>query len=442
MTEHQRHKGHTSLVCSQYDIIIVGGGMVGLTSALMFAQRLTPVSKKAVKIAVIEARDYSLKKNDQSKSTRTSDFNLDSRSSAIAPSSVQIFETLALWEILQKHVSPILEVQVSDRGHFGRIDLAHDLNIQKTLGEALGYVIENGWLSKVLADCVNANPLIDFLVPANVKEVQMTANGASLEVCLNNNDQECTLDTELLILADGAHSSLACSLGIESHTYNYQQRALIANVSFEQAHQGVAYERFTSQGPLALLPLGESPESKTASIVWTHPLTSIDEYLHIDETQFLNKLQTAFGYRLGKFIKVGKRDSYPLNLVQAKEQVRRSLVLLGNAAHALHPVAGQGFNLALRDSFVLSHYLVQARKQGSSLGDLNNLHAYLNTRKADQVVTIGVSDNFNRIFSNQKQHLQIGRNLALLGMNFFPPIKQAFFDQMMGRSSRAFKLNI
>ena len=441
-----------------YDIVIAGGGLVGMASALLFADRIydapnTDQFEEKPKIAVLESR--AIKAHQSSTSSVKTSVNsakglaliapysshFDSRSTAISPSTRDIFKSLNLWASLEQHITVISEVHVSDKGHFGRVDFTRDDNA----GEDLGYVIENSWLANNLADRVASHPNIDLIGSATVENIVHKKIGAELIATIQDSGKNgetkgvksLHISAGLLVLADGAESNLAEKLGIHSKVHDYRQHALIANVRFAQAHKGIAFERFTENGPLALLPLGESDTSTKAALVWTHPQEKISASLKSNDDEFLNALQCAFGQRLGEFLQVGERVSYPLRLTQADEQVRRSLVLLGNAAHSLHPVAGQGFNLALRDALVLADQLRHMHRQGLSFGDLKGLQNYLCIREQDQAITVGASDMFNRIFTKTKPHWQLGRNLALFGLGALPILKNGFFEQMMGQSSRA-----
>jgi 2-octaprenyl-6-methoxyphenol hydroxylase/2-octaprenylphenol hydroxylase len=233
---------------------------------------------------------------------------------------------------------------------------------------------------------------------------------------------------------------LRTQLGIDVEVKHYAQHAVIANVETSEAHNGRAFERFTSEGPVALLPLGGDSNSKKSALVFTRPQNNVEETLTCDDEEFLALLQSTFGYRLGKFTRVGKRFSYPLSLSVAREQIRSSVVLMGNAAHFLHPVAGQGFNLALRDVAqlvaALSPVYLQ-RKQGNTAvryGDLHTLLAYYDAQKKDQGLTGLISDTFNYLFSNEHFLKQAGRNVGLLALELNDGLKREVFHRMMGES--------
>ncbi len=215
----------------------------------------------------------------------------------------------------------------------------------------------------------------------------------------------------------------------------------IANVSFTEAHQNVAYERFTPNGPLAILPLSDFEEAHRAALVWTQKTEDYTEILALEDDAFLARLQQEFGQRLGSFIKVGERSAYPLSLWQAEEQIRHNLVLLGNVAHALHPVAGQGFNLAFRDAMRLAENIAESLRLNVNPGDYSRLQAYLKSVESDQASTISFSHYLTRFFSNKQQALVWFRKLGLLSIDLLPPLKQSLSKQAMGVTGRAIKVS-
>ena len=287
---------------------------------------------------------------------------------------------MGVWPVLQEYLTSIKRVHVSDRGHFGgsMID-GHDHGV-----DAVGYVVENAWLGSVLLRQLRQSNVLCF-APANVTQIKPTVQGARLTVKSGNDTQQLCAD--LAVIADGVDSPLRDQLGIAVESTDYQQAAIIANVSFSKPHAGVAYERFTDEGPLAMLPLSDDNGLHRSALVWTHPIEKAENIMMLSDDEFMKLLQTRFGYRLGYIERVGKRECYPLQLVVAKEQVRSNIAVMGNAAHFLHPVAGQGFNLALRDCMALVETLVHAKIQGKSLGDLSVLNQYQNRQRQDQALT-------------------------------------------------------
>lgn len=402
------------------DIAIVGGGMVGISLALLLARE-----NPQWRIALVESFPLSA----SAASAYHSSF--DARSTALSAGSREIFLRCGLWPLLQQHLTSIRQVHVSDKGHFGGsiIDAdAHGL-------DAVGYVVENAWLGRVLAARLKDFPRIHCHAPASVSTVRATAHGYRLSIEEHQQRQEQQsqiLDCQLLVLADGADSQLRKQLGIGLSLRDYRQSAIIANVNCDRPHGGVAYERFTADGPVALLPLGESDDSCNMALVWTRPAGVEEELRDCEDPEFLQHLQAQFGFRQGVFNKVGKRHLYPLQLSVAQEQIRRHLVLMGNAAHFLHPVAGQGFNLALRDCLALAETLGAGTKSGLALGDMGLLESYLQHQAPDQWASIQLSDNIVRWFSSRDLGKSMLRNLGLLALDTLPAAKRLLGKQTMG----------
>ncbi|MCY1289965.1 2-octaprenyl-6-methoxyphenol hydroxylase [compost metagenome] len=387
-------------------VAIIGGGLVGASLALALQEG---ARARGWKIVLIEpfAPGNSFQPS------------YDARSSALSFGSRQIYERLGLWQGIAQRAEPILQIHVSDRGRFGAARLA-------ALEEgvpALGYVVENAWLGQCLWQALDED-VVSWHCPAEV--VGMQAQEGGYRLTLNDETQ---LDCDLAVLADGGRSGLREQLGIGVRRTAYRQTALIANVSPLEAHRGQAFERFTDDGPMALLPL---PENRCA-LIWSRPGNDAERLAHLDERSFLDELQAVFGYRLGAFQQVGARHLYPLELVEAEEQVRSNLVVLGNAAHSLHPIAGQGYNLSLRDAQALAEALLASDK---TPGDFATLQGYLQRQRLDQNLTVGFSDQVTRLFSNAEPLLATGRNLGLLGLDLLPPAKRWFARQAMGLGTR------
>jgi 2-octaprenyl-6-methoxyphenol hydroxylase len=392
---------------------IVGGGMVGACLALA----LQPFARQVGwRIRLIESHPPG----------GTVQTSYDARATALSHGSRLLLERLGVWDDLAQQVEPIRRIHVSDRGHPG----VTRLDAQQEGVPALGYVVENARLGQVLLGALDKK-VVEWLAPARVFKVQARAGGYSLDVEQLGVEQKGAvrqLETDLLVLADGGRSGLLDQLGVYREVKPYGQAAIIANLSSADGHQSVAYERFTSSGPLALLPLS----GKRSALVWTLPEDQAAGVAALPDALFLARLQEAFGYRMGALTQVGSRLCYPLQLIEAQEQVRPHLVVLGNAAHSLHPIAGQGFNLSLRDTLALADTLITAGKQQRQPGDLAVLQEYLQRQQRDQRQTVAFSDYLTRLFSNSQPLLTMGRNLGLLGLDLLPPARRLFARQAMG----------
>lgn len=391
---------------SRFNLAIVGGGLVGASLALALQ-------------AGAKARGWKIVLVEPFAPGETWQPSYDARSSALSFGARRIYERLGLWQQISRRAEPILQIQVSDQGRFG----ATRLSAMEEGVPALGYVVENAWLGQCLWAALDSD-VISWRVPAEVQSMQAVADGYRLTL-----NDETELECDLAILADGGRSSLREQLGIAVHQRPYDQSALIANITPSEAHCGQAFERFTEEGPMALLPL---PENRCA-LVWTRTGNDTRRLAALDDRSFLEELQGVFGYRLGTLRQVGARHVYPLALIEAQEQIRSNLVILGNAAHSLHPIAGQGFNLSLRDADALAETLLDS---DAPLGDLATLQAYRDRQRMDQQLTVGFSDKVTRLFGSKQSVIATGRNLGLLGLDLLPPAKRWFARQAMGLGTR------
>ena len=395
------------------DIAIIGGGMVGASLAALLPDHL--------KVILIESFPLPSK----AEGTPLYQPSYDSRSSALSYSTYEIFHDAGIWDTLEKYAQPIHDVHVSDRGHWGSTLLSDEVEGMK----ALGYVVENSWLGRTLLNALQQKENITFCCPATVEKVKPQADGVELSVM--QGEEKIIVHAGLAVVADGARSKICESLGIYTHIEDYGHVGIIANVSTSEPHKGIAYERFTDAGPMALLPLIDAQDASEdntnrSALVWTLPTAQAKELMEASDDEFLKQLQIRFGHRQGSFVKVGVRHSYPLMLSTAAEQVRQNIVVLGNAAHSLHPVAGQGFNLALRDVKMLCDILKNQDAQGKRLGELAVLQTYVEKQKLDQVVTSMFSDVLPNLFSSKKNVIKAGRGIGLVGLELMPGMKSSF----------------
>lgn len=401
------------------DIVIAGGGMVGVSLAL----QLGAVLPSQVSIRLVESFAVPAAVQESSFEYHPS---FDARSTALSYSSRVIYEQMGVWEQLQQRACPIDSIHVSTRGRFG----STVLHAQEHGWDSLGYVVENAWLGNALIQALHQQGRVEICSPASVSAATPMEEGLRLQL---TGTDEAEIETALLLVADGAASKLREQLGVAVVEKPYGQHALVANVAFSESHGNCAYERFTDEGPLALLPLltGHAGENRSA-LVWTLPPERAQSLLAAGEEELVAALQDRFGYRLGRITQVGERSSYPLSLVQSSEQVRRGVVVMGNAAHALHPVAGQGFNLALRDVAELGRVLADGLAKGRSPGDLAVLEKYQRSQQADQEKTITFSDQVPALFMHADPAIGLGRDLALAGLDVLPALKREFVRHAAG----------
>jgi 2-octaprenyl-6-methoxyphenol hydroxylase len=413
---------------SEYrDIVIAGGGMVGVSLAL----QLGAVLPDSVRIVLVEGFPFPEPTPGVKPDYHPS---FDARSTALSYSSRLIYEQMNVWSELEQWLCPIDTIHVSNRGRFGS---AH-LRCEDYDWPALGYVVENAWLGNSLIQALYRQARVELISPARVVNAAPLEDGMRLQLegaglSGQEGEQEAELDTGLLLVVDGANSGLRRQLGVAVDEKSYRQHALVANIAFSRAHQGCAYERFTDEGPVALLPLLPAPGgAHRAGLVWTLTRERAEHLQVCPEEEFLLELQQRFGYRLGRLEHVGERHAYPLSLVQSAEQVRKGVVVMGNAAHALHPVAGQGFNLALRDVAVLGQVLAEAFAVATPLGDLKVLQRYHDRQLADQVRTVTFSDKLPTLFMQSDPILGLGRDLGLACLDILPAAKREFVRHAAG----------
>ncbi len=391
---------------NDYDIVIIGGGLVGMSLA-------SALGRSGFRIAVVEAKEWRPPVAP----------NQEGRTLALAYGSRRIFEGMGLWsQIAAQGVTPIKRIHISDRGRFGitRLD-ATDAGI-----DALGYVVQTTALAAVLYHAVQDLESIDLISPAAMKDLVFSIDSVSISVKHANRERK--VSARLLVGADGGRSRVRSLAGIGTHEVDYDQTAVVTIVTPEAPHRNVAYERFTDSGPLALLPM----QDQRCTVVWSTHRQQADSIMAWDEAMFLQQLQERFGDRLGQFLKVGKRAAYPLVLARVDQDVRARLALVGNAAHTVHPVAGQGFNLGLRDVATLSQILVEAARDGRDIGDVHVVGKYLSWRQRDTRAVTAFTDGLIRLFSNSFMPVAVARNLGLMATDLLPPLKRFLIRRTSG----------
>lgn len=403
-----------------YDILIIGGGMAGASLALALQE--LPLS-----IGIVEAVPYASQQQPA----------FDARAIALADGSHRIFQAMGVWPaMVERGVTAIEHIHVSDRGSFGSARLEAD----EEGVAALGYVVEGRVIGSALTAAVAQLSNVELLCPAQLHELKVERDG--VEAALTVDGVPRAVRTRLLVAADGVHSTVRQQVGAKSWSLGYGQTAVIATVATDRPHGNVAYERFTDTGPLALLPCdpphdGE-PETRNHrwSLVWTVRDREVEEMLGLSDAEFLRRLQLRFGYRAGRFLRSSERHAYPLVFDFVRRAAQPRVAFVGNAAHAIHPVGGQGFNLGLRDVAALAEVIADAVGAGSDIGTLAALQPYVAWRRPDYLRVAAFTDGLVRLFSNQLPPLRLARNLGLLGMDILPAAKHLFARQAMGLTGR------
>ncbi|HCH2711066.1 2-octaprenyl-6-methoxyphenyl hydroxylase [Vibrio parahaemolyticus] len=390
----------------QYDVVIAGGAMAGATLALAIEH----LSQGALRVAVVEPFKA---QSDQHP-------GFDSRSIALSYGTVNLLRHLELWSAIEPFSTPIEHIHVSDRSHAGMTDITkHDVGV-----EALGYVVELADVGRVYQELLTHSTAIDLYCPDSAKHITRTQENVTIELASGE-----LLDAKLLVAADGAVSQCCHQIGLELSEHDFDQVAVIANIVTQEPHQGRAFERFTENGPVALLPMSDN----RMSLVWCLRPDEAQIVMELSESEFLERLQQDFGWRLGAMQKVGLRASYPLLLRHRKQNISHRFAIVGNAAQTLHPIAGQGFNLGIRDVVTLAEELV---KQSEDVGRYQGLIRFSQRREADRNETIWLTSSLVHVFSNDLLAMQIGRNTALAAMDNLSIFKQPLLRHTLGLVKR------
>lgn len=400
----------------QFDIAIVGGAMAGATLALALAQlglsaNHQTQARKPLSIALIEAH---VPDNQHP--------GFDARSIAIAQGSIFELSRLGLWPKLAHLGTGIEHIHVSDRGHFGMTEL----NATQFQLTTLGQVVELERVGQVLFSELHKSG-VTLYCPA--KLASLDAGLTQHTLVLDTGER---IQAKLVVAADGLQSKVRSSFNLPVTQVNFEQSAIIANVQTDKPHQHWAYERFTQTGPLALLPMQDSQGLARLSLVWALDENTAARLQVAPKAVFLAELQQAFGHRAGRFTDVSSRHAYPLNMSYMPRPIHHRCVFIGNAAQTLHPIAGQGFNLGLRDVVSLLDVLKTALEHGDDVGAVSVTHAYLQAREQDRNSTMNNIEFLVRGFSNQYWPLVLGRNLGLRLLSWFPPLKTPVARKAMG----------
>ena len=353
--------------------------------------------------------------------------SFDARTTALSNGTRRIFAALGLWDELAREATPIRRIHVSDRGRFG----ATRLDAAEQGVPALGYVLENRLLGAALWRRLEALPRTRLWTPAEVGALALEADHAVLSV--RRGRDEVLLHARLVVAADGASSIVRRESGVEADRWDYGQTAVITNVVPERFHEHIAYERFTPTGPLALLPIADG----RCVLVWTLAPEAATRALGLDEATFLAELQQCFGWRLGRFMKAGRRHAYPLALTRAEAQSAERVAIIGNAAQGLHPIAGQGFNLGLRDAATLAEVIAEELvADAPDPGSAALLARYANWRRADRHALIAFTDGLVRLFGSPFAPVRAARGLGLVLFDLSSTAKTALARLSLGFAGR------
>jgi 2-octaprenyl-6-methoxyphenol hydroxylase len=394
----------------EFDVTIVGGGMVGMAAALA-------LSRLNLNICLLE----------NTVSTTDSHPSYDDRTLVVNRASIQFWKNLGIWQGLSHEITPIDSVHVSNKGHFGTVKFNKDL-----LGvEALAYIVEAKKLGFALKNKLNSMENIQVICPANVTEFHPQKKLVDIHYHLE--DSQHKLTTKLMLAADGIQSTIRKKLGLTTHIKSYNKTAIICNITPEFKHNNRAFERFTKTGPTAMLPFVEN----RCGFVWTVENYQAEAILKLSDEEFLQHAQTQFGYRLGKFKKAGKRNSYPLYLVSVPQQVKTRVILLGNAAHGMSPISAQGLNLAVRDVAMLYDVIENALQNKQDIGTEMVLNAYQKSIQTDQNQTMNYTDDLMGWFKLDEPIVSTMRSLGLMAFDQSNTAKKILFTRASGYRGRS-----
>ncbi len=391
-----------------YDVLIVGGGLAGNCLALA-------LKESGLHIAVIEANTRK----------QLYDSPAGDRALALSAGTINLLQAINVWKGIEPKATAIKDIHISDQGHFGK----SRLSAKKQGVDALGYVISARDIEDHVAGLVEQADITQ-ICPARV--VGLMSGSETVNVSLKQNEQSINLTAKLLVGADGGHSSVRRLLDISQQQTDYGQTALVTTVKTALPHGNVAFERFTASGPLAMLPIN----TDECSVVWTRSSEQADDLISSSEDDFVAQLQACFGYPLGQLTLTAPRRAFPLRLIRADSMTAGRTVIIGNAVHQLHPVAGQGFNLGLRDVVQLAEMLINQQQKNADVGDARVLQQYAEARQKDHDQTIRFTNNVVKIFSSDWLPMAAARSISLAVMDHLPFAKSALARHAMGLAGR------
>lgn len=388
-----------------YDVVIVGAGMVGASLACALAP-------SGLRIAIIESITLN---NEQQPS-------YDDRGLTLSPSSKRILEQINVWSLVQADATPIKKIHVSEQGRFGFTHLDAD----KTGYSELGNVVVARSLGRALHKQMSTFENVKLICPAELKHFQHTESGITVEISRSDNIE--TISAGLLVGADGSNSLVRRLAGINTKDKDFKQTVIVANVTTQKSNNSTAYERFTAHGPVALLPI----DKNRSVLVFTVNGKDSEHYLTMSDEQYIDTVEAEFGRRLGRIEQVGQRRSYPIRFIEATEQYQNQLVLLGNAAHTIHPNTAQGFNLGLRDVAGLAECIFTGIGNGLAINDIRILESYISLRQDDQQYVMKFTNRLASSFYNKLPLISPARNVAMLLIDILPDLKRSFTESRMG----------
>jgi 2-octaprenyl-6-methoxyphenol hydroxylase len=389
------------------ELLIAGGGLNGMLLGIACADA-------GLRVAVVDRQDPATMLGEA----------FDGRTTAVAYGSKLVLDGVGLWPMIAGEAEPIREIRVADDNSPLFLHYDHkELDTGNSNDTPLGYIVENRVLRRALFERARALPSFALLAPRLVGTVTADDSGAVATL-----GDATRIHTRLVAAADGKDSPLRQAAGIRTVEWRYKQIGIVTTVAHERPHAGIAVEHFLPAGPFAILPM----TGNRSSIVWTEDAALAPHLVKLPDAQFAAELRARFGDFLGAIEPVGPRWTYPLSLMQAERYTARRLALIGEAAHVIHPIAGQGLNVGIRDCAALAEAVIDARRLGLDIGDDSVLEHYQRWRRLDAVLLAGVTDGLNRLFSNRIAPLKLARDLGLAAVNRMPPLKRLLMRHAMG----------
>lgn len=389
------------------DVLINGAGIIGCSLAIA-------LDEAGFVVAIVDKLNPATK----------TELKFDGRASAIAGASQKMLKQLGLWSFLDKNFAPILDIRVVD----GASQLFLHYNHQEISNEPLGFMVENRYLRQAAFSRLNKALNINSMAPAKIKNLVHDSKG--VRATLTNGHK---IHADIIIGADGRFSQVRKNAGMDLVEWSYHQTGIVLTVHHEVSHHNIAHEHFFPGGPFAILPLPEDPKGVfRSSIVWTEKDEVVAKIMTLSDEGFATEFKQRFGDFLGKITLLGPRWTYPLRLHYTPTSISQRLVLIGDAAHGMHPIAGQGLNMGLRDVAALAEILIKARRLGLDIGSKRVLVDYQKWRRFDTNLMLAVTDGLNRLFSNEIQPIKLARDIGLAVINNSGPLKLFFMKHAMG----------
>ena len=394
------------------DVLIIGGGMAGCSLAVALAG-------VGFSVVIVDHIDQSAQTTDE----------FDGRASAIAGAPKKMLDRIGMWQHLGQNFAPILDIRVTDGN--SRLFLHYD---HEEIGDdALGFMVENRHFRQAVFARLRNLKNVTYLAPADLKSLARDQSGVHASL-IDDQGNALQVEAQLIVGADGRRSQIREQAGIELTHWSYHQTGIVLTVEHEIPHHNVAHEHFLPAGPFAILPLPNGGKNNRSSIVWTEKDELVEDLLALPEDDFAREFNSRFGDFLGEARFVGPRWSYPLTLQYAETSIADRLVLIGDASHGLHPIAGQGLNMGLRDVAALAEVLTDARRLGLDIGSAPILADYEKWRRFDNTLMLAMTDGLNRLFSNDIAPIRLARDIGLAAVNKAGPLKKVFMQHAMGSS--------